>query len=70
MRAEESEAIPLARQHLSASDWDEIDAAFVGNADPMLGAKAGDEYDALFRRIAYLAPPPIGLGPERPGPGR
>lgn len=63
MRAEEGEVIPLARRHLSASDWDEIDAAFAGNTDPMLGAKAGEEYDALFRRIANLAPPPIGIGP-------
>jgi hypothetical protein len=31
----------------------------------MVGAKAGEEYDALFRRIANLAPPPIGVGPER-----
>ena len=65
MRAEEGEVIPLAREHLAASDWDEIDAAFAGNTDPMLGAKAGEEYDVLFRRIAHLAPPPIGVGPER-----
>ncbi len=65
MRTEEDQILPLARQHLTDSDWDEIDDAFAGNADPMLGAKVGDEYEALFRRIANLAPPPIGVGPER-----
>ena len=63
MRVEENEVIPLARKHLSASDWEEIDAAFLGHTDPMLGAKAAEEYDVLFRRIANLAPPPIGVGP-------
>jgi hemerythrin-like domain-containing protein len=65
MRAEEDEVLPLARQYLSPADWDEIDDAFAGNGDPMLGIAAGDEYEALFRRIAHLAPPPIGVGPER-----
>jgi hypothetical protein len=31
----------------------------------LLGAEAGARYDALFTRIVNLAPPPIGLGPER-----
>lgn len=65
MRAEENDVIPRARKHLTAADWAEIDAAFLGHSDPMFDAKAGDEYDALFRRIANLAPPPIGFGPER-----
>jgi len=64
MRAEEDEVLPLARAHLSQGDWEEIDDAFAGNTDPLLGAAAGDEYEALFRRIAHLAPPPIGLGAE------
>jgi hemerythrin-like domain-containing protein len=65
MRAEEEEVLPLARQYLSQADWNEIDQAFAGNTDPLLGAKAGGEYDALFRRIVNMAPPPIGVGPER-----
>jgi hemerythrin-like domain-containing protein len=64
MRAEETEVLPLAAKYLSASDWEAIDAAFLGHADPMLGAEAGTEYDVLFRRIVNLAPPPIGVGPE------
>lgn len=65
MRAEEDELIPLARKHLTASDWDEIDAAFVGNTDPLFGTKASAQYADLFRQIVNLAPPPIGVGPDR-----
>jgi len=65
MRAEENEVLPLADKYLSAGDWEAIDAAFLGHADPLLGAEAGAKYDALFTRIVNLAPPPIGLGPER-----
>jgi hemerythrin-like domain-containing protein len=65
MRAEEKEVLPLAEKYLSAGDWEVIDAAFLGHADPLLGAEAGAKYDALFTRIVNLAPPPIGLGPER-----
>ena len=46
--------------HLTAEDWREIDAAFSGNADPLVGESAGADYEALFRRIVNLAPPPIG----------
>jgi len=63
MRTEEQEILPLAEQHLTADDWKEVDAAFLGHTDPMLGADASAEYQALFRRIVNLAPPPIGLGP-------
>jgi hemerythrin-like domain-containing protein len=65
MQAEERELLPLAEKHLTAADWREIDAAFEGHADPLLGADAGEKYDALFSRIVALAPPPIGVGPER-----
>ena len=65
MRLEENEALPLAEKFLSAGDWELVDAAFLGHADPLLGAKVGAKYDALFTRIVNLAPPPIGLGPER-----
>jgi hypothetical protein len=64
MRTEEDQVLPLAQKHLSAEDWDAVDTAFLEHTDPMLGAEAGDEYDALFRRIVNLAPPPIGVGPE------
>ncbi len=65
MRAEENEVLPLAEKYLSVSDWEAIDAAFLGHTDPMLGAETGAKFDALFTRIVNLAPPPIGLGSER-----
>jgi hemerythrin-like domain-containing protein len=63
MQAEEKEVLPLAEKYLSASDWEAIDAAFRGHTDPMLGTEEGAKFDTLFRRIANLAPPPIGVGP-------
>jgi branched-chain amino acid transport system ATP-binding protein len=65
MRVEEDRVLPLARAHLSAGDWNEIDAAFAGNVDPLLGAEPAAEFEALFRRIVMLAPPPIGAGSAR-----
>jgi hemerythrin-like domain-containing protein len=65
MRTEEKEVLPLAERYLSGSDWEAIDAAFLGHTDPMLGAEAGAKYKTLFTRIVTLAPPPIGVGPER-----
>ncbi len=63
MGREETEVLPLARAHLSADDWAEIDAAFKGHTDPLFGADAAAQQDKLFTRIVNLAPPPIGLGP-------
>jgi len=65
MRAEERELMPLAEKHLTPEDWRNVDAAFVGNNDPMLGIEAGAQFDDVFRRIVNLAPPPIGVGPDR-----
>jgi hemerythrin-like domain-containing protein len=64
MQAEERELLPLAEKYLTAADWSEIDTAFEGHADPLLGADVAEQYDALFSRIVNLAPPPIGVGPE------
>jgi hemerythrin-like domain-containing protein len=65
MGREEKELLPLAERHLTAGDWQAIDSAFSGNKDPLLGEAPTDDYRKLFRRIVNLAPPPIGLGPER-----
>jgi hemerythrin-like domain-containing protein len=65
MRTEEDLLVPMARIHLTAQDWEVIDAAFTGHTDPLFGAQAGAEYDTLFQRIVNLAPPPIGVGPAR-----
>jgi hemerythrin-like domain-containing protein len=64
MRAEEDRLLPLARAHLTDSDWRQIDDAFAGNGDPLFGVDATAQYDALFRRIVCLAPSPIGVGPH------
>jgi len=65
MRAEEKEVLPLAEKHLTAGDWEAIDAAFTDNSDPLFGTGPGQAYDQLFQRIVNLAPPPIGVGPMR-----
>lgn len=65
MRAEEEELLPMAEKYLTPTDWQEIDTAFLGHTDPLLGADVGAKYDALFTRIVNLAPPPIGVGPAR-----
>jgi hemerythrin-like domain-containing protein len=64
VRAEEDEVLPAAADFLTAGDWDEIDAAFAGHTNPLLGAEAGFEWEELFRRIVSLAPAPLGSGPE------
>jgi hemerythrin-like domain-containing protein len=63
MRAVDDGRLPLARLHLTGDDWRAVDDAFGRNGEPLVGAQAGTEYDALFRRIVNLAPPPIGVGP-------
>ena len=60
LNLEEKELLPIAREALSAHDWQELDAAFSANADPFAGAKG--EFEALFRRIVQLTPAPYGLG--------
>lgn len=65
MRLEEAEILPLAEQFLTPEDWEEIDAAFMGHTDPLLGEAARGQYDALFRRIVDLAPPPLGTRQSR-----
>ena len=55
MRCEEMEVLPLAEHFLTRADWDEIDAAFTGHTDPILGEDAAHQYE-LVRRILDLAP--------------
>ena len=62
MRIEEEQVFPLAESRLQADDWDEIDAAFCENSDPLVGMDAKREYDAMLRHIVAIAPAPIGAG--------
>ena len=59
MSSEEEELLPLAKQHLTRGDWQEIDAVFASHADPLLGAAVGSTYDELFRRIVDLGALPL-----------
>lgn len=62
MHLEEREILPKAEQCLTAQQWDELDAAFATNCDPMTGKYPRDPlYNRLFTRIVSTAPEPIGL---------
>ena len=65
MRKEEEEVFPLAQAALTPDDWREIDAAFASNADPLVGVPATKASRELFRRVANLAPPPVGVASAR-----
>ncbi len=67
VRVEEKEVFPLATQALSAADWQEIDAAFLDNADPAFGAQAQANFRELFHKVASLAPVSVGLGGSSAG---
>nr|WP_319563705.1 hemerythrin domain-containing protein [uncultured Rhodoferax sp.] len=63
MRLEETVILPAAQKLLSSADWQELDAAFATNCDPLTGKYPRDPvYDRLFTRIVSRAPAPIGLG--------
>jgi branched-chain amino acid transport system ATP-binding protein len=64
---EETEAMPLARQILTASDWDEINAKFSDNKDPMFGEQARADFRELYHRVVSLAPESVGLGSHSSG---
>jgi hypothetical protein len=53
----------MALESLTSSDWAAIDAAFEVNDDPVPGLAPRQEFDALFRLIVAMAPPPVGVGP-------
>jgi hemerythrin-like domain-containing protein len=63
MRVEEQQLLPEAEQVLPPEDWAALDAAFERHRDPLTGATAPADYQALFSRIVHLVPAPLGLGP-------
>lgn len=63
LQAEETEVLPLAEKCLTEDDWQQVNAAFRAERDPLTGQKASDEYHALFEKILSRLPAPIGLGP-------
>jgi branched-chain amino acid transport system ATP-binding protein len=62
IRTEEATVMPLAKKSLTPQDWQEIDAAFLANDDPLFGVQARGEFEALRARIVLLAPESVGLG--------
>ena len=62
MRREEDEVMPIAERVLTAQDWAAMNAAFTANDDPLFGQARREEFEALFKLIVNLAPPPIGYG--------
>jgi hemerythrin-like domain-containing protein len=70
MAMEERDVLPLAERVLTKQDWADLDEAFLSNADPLTGRDPGPDYAALFSRIVYAVPAPVGLGPERLAPPR
>jgi nucleotide-binding universal stress UspA family protein/hemerythrin-like domain-containing protein len=55
MGREEGVILPAAQQHLLASDWAEIDAAFADNRDPRFSGETDHEFRQLFSRIVNAA---------------
>ncbi|MDH3695466.1 MAG: hemerythrin domain-containing protein [Gammaproteobacteria bacterium] len=51
---EETELLPLAREHLSESDWEPINNAFSEHDDPMFGAKPKQRYKQLSSLITNV----------------
>lgn len=68
MRKEEEVILPLARAHLTESDWAGIAAAFAENRDPLFGDDADQEMRRLRRRIVNLVPRKL-QSLLRPDPG-
>lgn len=61
---EELEILPLAQQVLETSDWEEIDAAFEENEDPMFGKQWDNEFSDLLSKLINSLPAPLGLGED------
>lgn len=62
LQKEEGVVIPMAQKALTETDWDEIDAAFASNDDPVFGPDARKEARAMYSRIVNEAPSPYGFG--------
>lgn len=61
---EEDELLERARQVLEPADWEEIDAAFEKNVDPMFGQQWNNEFSELLDHLINRLPAPLGLGEE------
>uniref|UniRef100_UPI003342D131 hemerythrin domain-containing protein n=1 Tax=Castellaniella defragrans TaxID=75697 RepID=UPI003342D131 len=64
---EERYILPAAQRLFHAEDWVTINQDFARNGDPWQGEH--NQYAELFKRIANLAPAPLGLGAAPGGAG-
>lgn len=62
LQKEEGIVLPLAMRALTDADWEEIDAAFRDNTDPVFGPQGRAETRSLYSRIVNEAPAPFGFG--------
>lgn len=63
MRLEDEVILPAALRVLNEADWEELDAVFRTNRDPLTGNYPRDPvYDRLFTRVVRRVPLPIGSG--------
>jgi hemerythrin-like domain-containing protein len=63
MNLEENVILPEAERCFSDEDWQLLNEAFAGNADPLTGQyRPTEAYERLFTLIVTRAPSPIGLG--------
>jgi hemerythrin-like domain-containing protein len=56
MATEEREVLPLADRSLTEDDWNELDAAFEANRDPLASGNPEAEYLVLLQRIRSMIP--------------
>lgn len=61
IETENTLAFPLAEEVLDEADWDAIDAAFLGNDDPLVSGDEISHFRDLHRRIMALGALPPGL---------
>ncbi|MDZ7839384.1 MAG: hemerythrin domain-containing protein [Gammaproteobacteria bacterium] len=61
---EEKRILPAAEERLTPGDWEEIDAAFMANEDPLFGHAPRVGFESLHSFITSLVPAPYGLGAE------
>ena len=62
IRTEELVVLPLAKRVLTTADWEELDAAFMQNRDPLTRRDTDDAYRPLFKRILMNLAASRGLG--------
>lgn len=63
MRLEEEQVLSAAQEFFTEEDWQDVDAAFADNANPLQGGEYRHSLDKLYSLIVKIAPPPIGVGP-------